>query len=256
MYSKAFLTALFGASVVSAHGFVEKITAGGNTVDGLNPSSYPYQQEKPTTPGWAATNTDLGFVAPDAAGTADMICHRGATPGTSSIKVAAGQKVSVKWNTWPDSHKGPVMDYLASCEGDCTKVDKTSLKFFKIAQKGYADGSWAADDIIKNDLTWDISIPSDIAAGNYVLRHEILALHSAGQENGAQFYPQCINIEVTGGGSAKPTGVAGTALYTAKDKGVIYDIYSGDASSYPVPGPAVYNAKKRRSHPRDLTIVN
>ncbi|KAF4836211.1 Polysaccharide monooxygenase Cel61a [Colletotrichum tropicale] len=254
MYSKAFLTALFGASVVSAHGYVEKITAGGKSVDGLNPSSYPYASTKPTTPGWAATNTDLGFVAPDATGDADIICHRGATPGTSSISVAAGSAVTVKWNTWPDSHKGPIMDYLAKCSGDCTSATKADLKFFKIAEKGLSGSTWAADELLKNNLEWTINIPSDIAAGNYVLRHEILALHSAGSENGAQFYPQCINLEVTGGGSANPTGVAGTSLYTAKDDGVIFDIYS-NPTSYPIPGPAVYSSKKR-SHARDMFIVD
>lgn len=44
---------------------------------------------------------------------------------------------------------------------------------------------------IANNLTATVAIPSDIAPGNYVIRHEIIALHSAGQENGAQSYPQC-----------------------------------------------------------------
>lgn len=44
---------------------------------------------------------------------------------------------------------------------------------------------------IANNLTATVAIPSDIAPGNYIIRHEIIALHSAGQENGAQSYPQC-----------------------------------------------------------------
>lgn len=44
---------------------------------------------------------------------------------------------------------------------------------------------------IANNLTSTVAIPSDIAPGNYIIRHEIIALHSAGQENGAQSYPQC-----------------------------------------------------------------
>ncbi|WYZ36712.1 hypothetical protein EsH8_II_000218 [Colletotrichum jinshuiense] len=255
MYTKAFLSALIGASAVSAHGFVEKITAGGQSIDNYNPTSAPYQSSPPDVPGWAAEQQDLGFVAPDATGNADIICHKSATPGKSSVKVAAGDKISVTWNTWPASHKGPVIDYLAKCSGDCSSATKADLKFFKIAEKGLTGTSWAADELLNNGLTWDITIPSDIAAGNYVLRHEIIALHSAGQENGAQFYPQCINLEVSGGGSANPTGVAGTSLYTAKDKGVIFDIYSG-ATSYPIPGPALYTAAKRRSHARDLFIVD
>ncbi|KAL2880524.1 hypothetical protein SGCOL_004245 [Colletotrichum sp. CLE4] len=130
MYTKAFLAALVGATAVSAHGY--------------NPA--------PDVPGWAAQQQDLGFVAPDAAGQADIICHKSATPGKTSVKVAAGEKV-------------------------------------------------------------------------------------------------------TGSGTANPTGTAGTSLYTANDKGVLFDIYSG-ATSYPIPGPALYSSKKRRNHARDLFIVD
>jgi cellulase len=88
---------------------------------------------------------------------------------------------------------------------------------------------------------WTVTIPENLAPGNYVLRHEILALHSAGQANGAQFYPQCINLEVTGSGSATPDGVAGTSLYTAEDPGVLFNLY-GEFSEYPIPGPALWTA--------------
>lgn len=47
-------------------------------------------------------------------------------------------------------------------------------------------------DLIKNNFSWDLTIPN-LAPGNYVVRHEIIALHAAGQANGAQSYPQCIN---------------------------------------------------------------
>ncbi|SPJ84074.1 related to endoglucanase IV precursor [Fusarium torulosum] len=61
-------------------------------------------------------------------------------------------------------------------------------------------------------------ITINLKAGSYVLRHEIIALHAAGQENGAQNYPQCFNLEVTGSGTEQPAGVAGTSLYTATEK--------------------------------------
>lgn len=80
-----------------------------------------------------------------------------------------------------------------------------------------------------------MKIPSGIAPGHYVLRHEILALHSAGSPGGAQSYPQCLNLEITGSGSDTPAGVSGTALYKADDPGVLVNIY--DASlEYIVPG--------------------
>jgi hypothetical protein len=37
----------------------------------------------------------------------------------------------------------------------------------------------------------DVKIPSDLAPGDYLLRAEVIALHTAGQANGAQFYMSC-----------------------------------------------------------------
>lgn len=87
-------------------------------------------------------------------------------------------------------------------------------------------------------------------SGNFVLRHEIIALHSAGQEDGAQNYPQCINIKVTGGGSAQPCNAGadcrkGTKLYTPKEKGILFNIYT-TLTSYPIPGPKVWGGLKKR----------
>jgi hypothetical protein len=136
-------------------------------------------------------------------------------------------------------------DYLANCNGDCTTVDKTTLEFFKIDGVGLVDdttipGSWASDTLIANNNSWTVTIPSDIAPGNYVLRHEIIALHSAGSVDGAQNYPQCVNLEVTGSGTATPAGVLGTALYTETDPGIEINIYQS-LSTYIVPGPTLYS---------------
>lgn len=136
------------------------------------------------------------------------------------------------------------MDYLAKCAGDdCTSVSAGDLSFFKIDEKGLNDAasnSWASDDLIKAGNSWTVTVPEDIAPGQYVLRHEIIALHSAQDANGAQNYPQCINIEVTGSGTAEPAGVKATELYTAKDAGISLNIYNG-LTGYEIPGPAVYS---------------
>ena len=111
-----------------------------------------------------------------------------------------------------------MIDYLAKCDGACESVDKTALEFFKIDAVGVVDGStapgtWGSDVLVKNSNTWTVQVPADLAPGNYVLRHETIALHSAGQANGAQSYPQCFNLEVTGSGSLAPSGIKGTELY-------------------------------------------
>jgi cellulase len=187
----------------------------------------------------------LGFVAPDAYAGGDIICHKSATNAKATATVAAGATVVMEWNTWPSSHHGPVIDYLASCNGACSTVDKTSLKFFKIDEAGLIDdttspGTWASDQLIANNNSWSVVIPSTIAAGPYVLRHEIIALHGAGSTDGAQNYPQCINIEVTGGGSDVPEGTLGEALYTETDPGILVNIYT-TGLTYTIPGPTLWS---------------
>jgi hypothetical protein len=54
-------------------------------------------------------------------------------------------------------------------------------------------GTWVTDELIKNNFTSSTTIPRNLKAGNYVIRHEIIALHSASSDNGAQFYPQVNN---------------------------------------------------------------
>lgn len=153
---------------------------------------------------------------------------------------------SSRWAiVWPDSHHGPILDYLAPCNGNCETVDKTTLEWFKIDQVGYINGSnpgiWASDVLIADASTWLVQIPASLKPGNYVLRHEIIALHSAGSANGAQNYPQCFNLAVTGSGTlAPPSGTLGTALYSETDPGILYNLYT-DVENYTIPGPTLYS---------------
>ena len=84
-------------------------------------------------------------------------------------------------------------------------------------------------------------IPSNLAAGNYLVRHEIIALHGANNANGAQAYPQCLNLRVAGGSVALPAGTAGAGLYKSTDAGVNFNLYTS-YDSYPYPGPQLWTA--------------
>lgn len=212
-----------------------------NSYSGYIVNSFPYESNPPPVIGWATTATDLGFVDGTGYQGPDIICHRDATPAPLTAPVAAGGTVELQWTPWPDSHHGPVITYLAPCNGNCSTVDKTTLEFFKIDQQGLIDdtsppGTWASDNLIANNNSWTVTIPSSVAPGNYVLRHEIIALHSANNKDGAQNYPQCINIEVTGGGSDAPEGTLGEDLYHDTDPGILVDIYEPIAT-YTIPGP-------------------
>src|SRR5687768_9186974 len=97
--------ALACASGASAHGYIERITVNGQTVQGYNPAISPWQPVQ-TSPNWAYTATDLGFVSANNLQNPDIICHRGGSNAGQTITVPAGSTVQLKWNTWPDSHHG------------------------------------------------------------------------------------------------------------------------------------------------------
>ncbi|KAF2492247.1 glycoside hydrolase [Lophium mytilinum] len=243
---------------IAAHGHVTGIVANNIWYTGWN-AEMKYLTPIPATAGWPCDNLDNGFIAPSAFATADIICHKSATNGQASVPITAGSTLSFEWNTWPVSHKGPVINYIADCGGDCTTVDKTTLKFVKLDAAGWIEGNnpgtWATDTLIANNITASTTIPKDLKSGGYVVRHEIIALHAAGQANGAQAYPQCVNIEVTGGGSAGVSGgVSAEGFYTCTDPGILFDIYTA-FTGYVIPGPAVVVLRRRaegvRRHVRE-----
>lgn len=90
-----------------------------------------------------------------------------------------------------------------------------------------------------NNHTWTVTVPKTLAAGHYIFRHEIIALHGGGTLNGAQNYPFCVNIDVTGSGTANPTGVLATNLYKATDPGIYFNPYV-TLTNYTIPGPAAW----------------
>ncbi|KAH7305766.1 glycosyl hydrolase family 61-domain-containing protein [Stachybotrys elegans] len=240
--------AAFAAPLIqlaAAHGHVAGVRVnGGSWIQGCDPNWY-YQPAgaAPNTPGWKALNQDNGFVSPDAFRTSDIACHKSAKAGETYIDANAGDTLTLYWNTWPDTHKGPIIDYLAPCNGECTSASAGSLSFTKIDQaaliSGNNPGTWVTDTLVQNNFTSQFKVPSNLRPGNYVLRHEIIALHAAGSANGAQAYPQCLNLKINSGGSAGLSGgVPGTSLYSATDPGILFNLY-GAFTSYPIPGPAV-----------------
>ncbi|CAG9992978.1 unnamed protein product [Clonostachys byssicola] len=74
---------------------------------------------------------------------------------------------------------------------------------------------------------------------NYVFRHEFIALPLANQPNGAQAYPKCLNIEITGSGTKTRSGTLGTELYKADDPGIAFNPYE-PFTNYPMPGPVLF----------------
>jgi cellulase len=242
----AFL-ALAGAALVNAHGHVRSVTVKGTgkSYPGYDFWEFPYASNQDEIVGWHHTVEDQGPVDTTSGyNTPDIICHTGATNAQASVEVAAGDTLSLQWTEWPAGHKGPILDYLAPCgEAGCEAVDKTSLEFFKIDQLGLEDnsmeqGMWATDEFMDAGSVWEVTIPPSVKAGNYVLRHEVFALHRGHLTNGAESYPQCINLKITGSGTATAQGVPANELYSTSDAGIAFDIYRM-LDTYEIPGPQV-----------------
>lgn len=74
----------------------------------------------------------------------------------------------------------------------------------------------------------DYTIPSCLNPGFYLVRHEIIALHAAFSYPGAQFYPGCHQLQVTGLGSTEPCDLVSIpGVYSGNDTGITFDSYKG-----------------------------
>ena len=83
-------------------------------------------------------------------------------------------------------------------------------------------------------------LPSNLAKGGYLLRHEIIALHLGDQPGGAEFYPACTQINVGGSQSGTPSPdelVRFPGAYSDNDPGILVNAF-GDAP-YDFPGPPI-----------------
>jgi lytic cellulose monooxygenase (C1-hydroxylating) len=80
---------------------------------------------------------------------------------------------------------GPIIYYLAKVN-DAASTGTTGLQWFKVAHDGLANGKWAVDTMIANNGWHYFTLPSCVAPGDYLLRAELIALHSAGNQGQAQ----------------------------------------------------------------------
>ncbi|KAF8596646.1 cellulose-growth-specific protein [Ceratobasidium sp. AG-I] len=168
-------------------------------------------------------------------------------PGSGQLtaSITAGAKVIAYWNAWPHT-VGPVMVYMAKCTSTCSSMDTSQANWFKIQEGGLlsgtvGNGQWAMGQLVANNNSWTTTLPSTLAAGEYLIRHELLAIHTSNQP---QFYPECAQLKITTGGSAtgSPT-VKFPGGYSASDPSININIYAAPASTattYTIPGPTVF----------------
>ncbi|KAK0489918.1 glycosyl hydrolase family 61-domain-containing protein [Armillaria luteobubalina] len=234
----SFFLPLLTATYVAAHGYVQKVTIDGTEYTGpavASGSTDGITREVSTQdPIKGATNSDL-------------TCGPGALAASQVANVNPGSTVSFLWtgasgSAWPHN-VGPMMTYLTNCgDSSCADFDPTDAEWFKIEEAGKTDGTWAQAALMTG-ATADVTIPSNLAAGNYLIRHEIIALHNAQSEGGAEFYASCTQLKVGGSGTGTPPSsdlVKLPGAYSDTDPGILIDVYTDSTNdSYTFPGPAV-----------------
>ncbi|EPS43405.1 hypothetical protein H072_2674 [Dactylellina haptotyla CBS 200.50] len=231
---------------VSAHGFLKYVDHKGLSYGLWQPYSDPYLSPIPLR--YDRTILDngpvVGMTGPN------ITCNNGGNNplNVGTIEVAAGDTLRLVWDQWGSSHSGPVMTYMAKCTPNCASFKGDSgSPWFKIDQFGYDAAKtppWGSDYLARQGAWWKVTVPPTIAAGEYLLRHEILGLHVAQDVNGAQFYPSCVHLKVTGGGSDAPSGVALPGAYNPNDTdGILVSLYQINQGQkiYTAPGGPVWS---------------
>ncbi|KAF8897612.1 glycoside hydrolase [Infundibulicybe gibba] len=197
------------AALASAHGFVSTVTINGKAFTGTlgpldQPASSIIRQVSDPNPIKGAHNPAVN-------------CGRDARASALVAAADPGSTITFDWTgadlkNWPHN-TGPMLTYMAACGSTtCDKFDSTQAKWFKIQQDGrQSDGQWAQANLstqqhsnARTDIQFDHSdwracparIPINIAAGDYLIRHEIIALHLATDKGGAEFYVSCTQLRV------------------------------------------------------------
>jgi hypothetical protein len=228
------LIPLVAASVANAHTIFTNLIAGGKNYgigNGVRVPSYNGPIEDVTSN--------------------SLVCNgppNPTTPTSTIIDVKAGEEVTAIWRymlsttgTSPNdvmdsTHKGPTLAYLKKVSNAATDSG-VGGGWFKIQEDGYSNGVWGTEKVINGQGIHKVRIPDCIEPGHYLLRVEMIALHGAGSYPGAQFYMECAQINVIGGGSAKPSTVSFPGAYSGSDPGVKIGIYYPPVTNYVIPGP-------------------
>ncbi|KAJ3488323.1 hypothetical protein NLI96_g2910 [Meripilus lineatus] len=263
--------ALSQIAIVSAHGGVTSWTVGSTTYPGWQPYNSAAGQVTPGRP-YSSYNPILNAVDPT------IHCNNDGSnsPTPQSITLSAGTAITAHWQV-PEgvSRPGHPSESSSGRNGPTLKdpslftwpravplrATASRAGLFRCVQQiideagllsgTVYDGTWANGEVM-NTLSWTATVPPSLKAGAYLIRFELLALHQA---NTPQFYPECANLIVTGGGSAFPSSsflAPMPGAWGANDPGVNIDIYSDAAKSmttYPIPGPPLWTGDNSSAPP-------
>ncbi|KAJ7474840.1 glycosyl hydrolase family 61-domain-containing protein [Mycena latifolia] len=203
-------------SHASAHGFVSQISINGEIYKGNVPSLSAdpsmksiksiIRQISDPSPVKGATNPGVNC------GNGSQLAAT-VQPGDTLSFFRLSADLS---SPWPHN-VGPMMTYLAKCpDKDCTTFDSSTAQWLKLKEEGHilgnAKGDWVQNLLyLKKTVPANATLPSNLAPGAYLIRHEIIALQVGGKvydpsnvHSGTEFYPSCAQIVVGGTETGAP----------------------------------------------------
>jgi len=253
LFSTVFSAVVLLATEAAAHGAVTSYIVAGKNYPGyqaFSPANSPSVIQRQ----WPDNNPVLS------ASDAKLRCN-GGTSAALNATVKPGDSVSAIWQQWTHS-QGPVLVWMYKCAGAFGACDGSGAGWFKIDEGVFhGDGvkvfldtesgsGWDIVKLVGGNKAWVSTIPAGLAAGNYLIRHELMALHQA---HAPQWYAECAQIVVTGSGTAQPSASQKAAIpgyCKQSDPNINVAINDHTISQkYVVPGPPVFRgaaAKKAR----------
>ncbi|KAF8888544.1 endoglucanase II [Infundibulicybe gibba] len=175
---------------------------------------------------------------------ADFRCYTSETGATATtINVAAGSQIGFQCDN-TIYHPGVINVYMAKASnGNAAAFAGDGAVWFKVYQiSASTNGGTAFTFPAQNLPGVTFTVPKNLPSGQYLVRVEAIALHSASTFGGAQFYIACGQINVTGGGSGNPGPLVSIpGVYTGREPGIMLNIYYPIPATYTQPGPAVWS---------------
>ncbi|KAJ2413310.1 hypothetical protein GGI10_003137 [Coemansia sp. RSA 2530] len=236
----AFLLLLATAHLVSAHTYLFRFNIDGKDTE-RGEYIRPYRESTVNSPVKDPMDKDLRCRT-------DKMDAK----ATKNLTLTAGVKFGLEFHEGDEdttrfiepAHRGPGMIYLAPLESN-----GEGPVWFKIFEKGYdpATKLFYTQILMKSKGKMEFTIPEDIPGGDYLMRTEFIALHTADKEytpkskgDGAEFFPNCAQIKLISKGTAKPKGYEIPGIYTTKDPGILFNLWD-KYDSYVIPGPPLYS---------------
>ncbi|KZT04041.1 lytic polysaccharide monooxygenase [Laetiporus sulphureus 93-53] len=224
----------------AAHGYVTNITIGGATYQG-------------NAPGHSGIVSPIRTVSSDSPvqnlSDPNLACGPGALAAPVDAEAAPGSAVNLTWvsgsgGPWPHE-VGPILTYMTHCENTttCAEFNTSGARWFKIDEVGKKSNGtgWVQEEIMLG-AKFNVTIPDGLAPGPYLFRNEMIGLQNAMAPGGAEFFPSCTQLQITGNGTGVPAlndTVAFPGAYSPTDPGILFDAYDNPNAAYIFPGPPI-----------------